>query len=83
MLHEDDQWGPHPTADATKSECETSEDAALSRLRPIQDGDDQWEEHRSRWPRARAGAGNVRTYQGGALNRPAMPMSGAGHQTRP
>jgi hypothetical protein len=47
MFHEDGQWGPQPAAEASQSDLETAEDAALSRLRPIQDGSDQWEEHRS------------------------------------
>jgi hypothetical protein len=47
MLQEDDQWGPPPAAEATKSECETAEDAALSGILPIQDGNDQLGEHKS------------------------------------
>jgi hypothetical protein len=34
-------------AEAKQSDLETAEDAALSRLRPIQDGPDQWQEHRN------------------------------------
>jgi hypothetical protein len=47
MLRDDDQWGPQPAAETSTSEQETAEDALLYRLRPIQDGTDQGEEHRS------------------------------------
>jgi hypothetical protein len=47
MLHEDDQWGPQPAAEAMKADLETAENAALSRLHPAQDGEDQWGVHRS------------------------------------
>jgi hypothetical protein len=35
ILKNEDQWGPQLAAEATKSDLETAEDAALSRLRPI------------------------------------------------
>jgi hypothetical protein len=35
------------TAEAKQSDLETTEDAAISRLRPIQDSPDVWELHRS------------------------------------
>jgi hypothetical protein len=38
---------PRPAAEAKQSDLETAEDAALSRLRPIKDGPDQWQEHSS------------------------------------
>jgi hypothetical protein len=36
-----------PAAESLQTEIEISEDAAISRLRPIQDGLDDWQEHRS------------------------------------
>jgi hypothetical protein len=36
-----------PAAEANQSDLEIAEDTAISRLRPIQDGPDQWMEHRS------------------------------------
>jgi hypothetical protein len=38
---------PKPTAVAEQYSLEIAEDAALSRLRPILDGPDQWVVHRS------------------------------------
>jgi hypothetical protein len=38
---------PKPTAEAEQIDMKISEDAAISRLRPIQDGLDYWHEHRS------------------------------------
>jgi hypothetical protein len=38
---------PKSTAEAEQSSLEMAEDAALSRLRPIPDGPDQWEVHRT------------------------------------
>jgi hypothetical protein len=45
--HEYDQWGPKPAAWASEHDSKAAEEAAFSRLRPIQDGPDQWEGHRS------------------------------------
>jgi hypothetical protein len=42
----DDAFEPRPAAEAKQSDVETSEDAAISRLPPIQDGFDYWQEHR-------------------------------------
>jgi hypothetical protein len=42
-----DSFVPRPVAEAKPSDLMTAEDAALSRLLPIQDGPDQWEAHRS------------------------------------
>jgi hypothetical protein len=42
-----DEFTPQPAADAKQTDLEISKDAALSRLRPIQDGPDLWQEHRS------------------------------------
>jgi hypothetical protein len=39
-------WIPKSTAEAKQSDLHIAEDAALSRLRPIPDGSDQWEAHR-------------------------------------
>jgi hypothetical protein len=36
-----------PSADGKQEDVEISEHAAISRLRPIQDGLDYWQEHRS------------------------------------
>jgi hypothetical protein len=38
---------PRVSAEAKQSDLETVEDAAVSRLRPIQDGPDVWAMHRS------------------------------------
>jgi hypothetical protein len=38
---------PKPAAEAKQTDIEISEDAVISRLRPIQDGLDYWQEHRS------------------------------------
>jgi hypothetical protein len=38
---------PRVSAEAKQSDLETAEDAAVSRLGPIQDGPDMWELHRS------------------------------------
>jgi hypothetical protein len=43
----DEGFAPQPVAEAKQADLEVSEDAALSRLRPIQDGPDLWQEHRS------------------------------------
>jgi hypothetical protein len=37
---------PRVSAEAKQSDLEAAEDAAVSRLRPIQDGPDMWELHR-------------------------------------
>jgi hypothetical protein len=38
-------WTPKSAAEAKQSDLHIAEDAALSRLRPIPDGSDQWEVH--------------------------------------
>jgi hypothetical protein len=43
----EDAFEPRPVADAKKSDVEISEDAAISRSRPIQDDLDYWQEHKS------------------------------------
>jgi hypothetical protein len=43
----EDAFDTRPVADAKKSDVEISEDAGVSRLRPIQDGLDYWQENRS------------------------------------
>jgi hypothetical protein len=40
-------WEPKSTAEAQEKDLRIAEDAALSRLRPIHDGPDQWEICRS------------------------------------
>jgi hypothetical protein len=42
---DDDSFTPRPSAEAKQAELEMAEDAALSRVRLIQDGPDFW--HRS------------------------------------
>jgi hypothetical protein len=42
-----DNFEPRPAAKAKQADIETSEDAAISRLRPIQDGLDDFQEPRS------------------------------------
>jgi hypothetical protein len=65
---------PMPAAEAKQPDNEISDDAAISRLRLIQDGLDYSQEHRtsastdSGGP-ARIGGGDVRTYLRGALQR--------------
>jgi hypothetical protein len=39
-------WVPQPAAEAPEESLKIAQDAALSRLRPISDGPDQWERHR-------------------------------------
>jgi hypothetical protein len=41
------EFQPSVAAEAKQSDLETAEDAAISRLRPIQDGLDPWENDRS------------------------------------
>jgi hypothetical protein len=41
-----DPFEPRPVAEAKQSDIEISEDAAISRFGPIQDGLDYWQEHR-------------------------------------
>jgi hypothetical protein len=41
-----DFFEPRPTAELKQAYLEISEDAAVSRLRPIQDILDYWQEHR-------------------------------------
>jgi hypothetical protein len=38
---------PHPAVEAKDRDAKIAQDAATSRLLPIQDGDDQWEMQRS------------------------------------
>jgi hypothetical protein len=38
---------PPPSAEAKQDDIEIADEAAISRLRPIQDGLDYWQEHRS------------------------------------
>jgi hypothetical protein len=38
-----EDFEPKPVAEATKADTEISEDAAISRIRPIQDGLDYWQ----------------------------------------
>jgi hypothetical protein len=40
-------WAPQPTAEASEKSARIAEDAAVSRLRPVADGPNQWEMHRS------------------------------------
>jgi hypothetical protein len=40
-------WVPQPTAEAPEKLARIAENAAISRLRPIADGPNQWEIHRS------------------------------------
>jgi hypothetical protein len=42
-----DSFEPKPMAEANQKDIEVTENAAISRLRPIQDGFAYWEEHRS------------------------------------
>jgi hypothetical protein len=42
-----EEFQPHPVAEAKQVDVEIAEDAAVSRLLPIQDGPDQRMEHRS------------------------------------
>jgi hypothetical protein len=46
-MSESDIFVPKPAAEAKKNHFVISEDAGLSRVLPIQDGPDQWKEHRS------------------------------------
>jgi hypothetical protein len=61
-----DGFQQRPTAEASRKDIEVSEDAAISHLRQIQDGQDYWTEHRSSaanvgFPRAcLAGRGSTR-----------------------
>jgi hypothetical protein len=41
------KWAPQPTAEAPEKSAKIAEDAAISRLRPIADGPNQWVMHRS------------------------------------
>jgi hypothetical protein len=43
----DDTFEPRPAAEVKQVDIEISDEAAISRLRPIQDGLDYWQEHRS------------------------------------
>jgi hypothetical protein len=45
LSHE--SWAPLPTAEAPEKLAKIANDAAISRLRPIADGPNQWEFHRS------------------------------------
>jgi hypothetical protein len=40
-------WAPQPTAEAPGKLAKIANDAAISRLRPIADGSNQWDMHRS------------------------------------
>jgi hypothetical protein len=40
-------WHPQPTAEASEKSARIAEDAAVSRLRTVADGPNQWEMHRS------------------------------------
>jgi hypothetical protein len=42
------KWAPQPTAEASEKSARIAEDAAVSRLRPVSDGPNQWAMHRSR-----------------------------------
>jgi hypothetical protein len=41
-----DSWIPHPAAEAPGKLARIATNAAISRVRPISDGPDQWEEYR-------------------------------------
>jgi hypothetical protein len=41
------EFEPHPAAEAKDTDVKIATEAAISRLLPIQGGDDQWEVHRS------------------------------------
>jgi hypothetical protein len=47
-LKDRETWQPQPTAEAPGKSARIAEDAAVSRLRPIPDGPNQWEVHRER-----------------------------------
>jgi hypothetical protein len=42
-----DTWAPQPTAEAPEKSARIADVAAFSRLRPIADGPNQWDMHRS------------------------------------
>jgi hypothetical protein len=42
-----DDFEPRPAAEANQKDLDISEDAAISRLRPIQGGLEYWQEHKS------------------------------------
>jgi hypothetical protein len=42
-----DSFEPRPAEEALQKDIETSEGAAISRLRQIQDGLDDWKKHRT------------------------------------
>jgi hypothetical protein len=42
MLEKQQSWIPKPTAEAQEKDLQVAEEAAVSRLRPIPDGPDQW-----------------------------------------
>jgi hypothetical protein len=47
IVHQEAAFEPRPVAEAKQSSVEISQDAPISRLRPIHDGLDYWQEHRS------------------------------------
>jgi hypothetical protein len=40
-------WAPQPTTEASEKSARIAEDAAVSRLRPVADGPNQWVTHRN------------------------------------
>jgi hypothetical protein len=63
-------WAPQPAAEAPEKSLQIAQDAALSRLRPIADGPNQWELHRSSANTDGSGAAMVGTESSHGLGVP-------------
>jgi hypothetical protein len=63
-------WVPQPAAEAPEKSLRIAQDAALSRLRPIADGPNQWELHRSSADTDDSGVAMVGTESSPSLGSP-------------